>query len=223
MLLAVCIAGGFAPAASYGQCSCAAGIGSSAGDVPALQLSVDAGASLAVCGYVESAAGPNRATMSEFEVFDCVSRESLARYGATEIIDVRRHPDRLELARLKRLPVGGDWEWSLVPFSVLTISASGPSPKVGGAEWTLVAPAIDPARIERFHNALRSRQGTALEGAEVEEIIGKLLACSLAGDEDSRNLLLDLEDYLGLTMDGGIAEYHSDALRFLALSDDKGG
>lgn len=195
-------------------CVCSTGIGSSQGDLPVFTLTVDRKPHLAVCGFPESAVEPNNATLSEFDVFDCRSGLSVARYGANESREVSMQAGVIDIAQLISLPAGPHWEQREVSVSHQTISVVDSSVQVTTSQATIDAPALKPMEISKFKrelSGLNSRPSLPL--SEWETMLSKLLVCSIMRDKECAAFLRNPEAQLGLKLDSAATELHQETLR----------
>jgi hypothetical protein len=217
VLLAACDASDRTPAAQSASttesCLCFAGIGSSEGDVPVLELNVEGEVRLIVCGTAVTAVEHSKVTMSEFDVFACDSGASVIRYGAADIGEVALEGSELHITKLGRLPSGKNWQWQQVPLFRQTVSAAGSSPHVTAPESVFKAPALDQASFEALDSELammKASKATAID--DWEDFFGKLLVCSQAGHRSCIAALKDPEGVLGIGLDGAAAESHREAI-----------
>ena len=195
-------------------CLCFDGIGSSKGEAPVLELVVEGEPRAIVCGYTEAPAQARRALVSEFDVFDCASGESLAMYGATDRCEVAVRSDELHITELARLPAGEDWAWQQVPLIRRSVTAAGSSLALSAPEVVFEAPALSPERIAAFTTELATLKATRVVQIEEWELIfGKLLVCALTGDQTCIAILEDPVSRLDIELDGAVAEAHRQALR----------
>ena len=222
LVLAVVVKVPTDPATEGPACACFDGIGSQAGDVPAVVYAIDGVPRLAVCGAVETDTAETSAEktgtiMSEFDVFDCADGSSIARHSAAERVRVEQAAGGLQLTVLRRLPTGDGWDRRDVGVRVQALSATTDTAHAADPEWRFEAPLPRSERIDAFKKDLKTAKlAKSSVGKDIEETIDRLLVASLAEDEDSRSTLHDLEAYLGLRFDGSVAQHHADALELLS-------
>jgi hypothetical protein len=94
------------------NCKCIDGIGSSKGDAPILEIKLNNGENISVCGFLDTEM--EGMIYSEFNVFECSSGKSLAEFDATQFCRVIKKPDTLLIQELKYLPAGKGWTWNLI-------------------------------------------------------------------------------------------------------------
>lgn len=195
-------------------CVCSAGIGSSQGDIPVLTLTIDDKPRLAVCGYPESVVEPASTIISEFDVFDCSSNLSVARYGANDSREVSLNANSIDISHLISLPAGPHWAQRDVLVSHHKISVTGSSVQISTRQTLIEPPALEPEDIESFKRTLfelKSRPRLSLK--EWEITLSQLLVCSLMTDEQCLAFLRNPETLLGLKLDGTASQMHQDAVQ----------
>jgi len=192
------------------HCLCFDGIGSTELEQPHLVLDFSNGQSVSVCGYKDDTVeAKDSLIISEFDVFNCESGESYARYGALETCVVQSKNDTLLIHLQKYLPSGPNWEWRLTQLAInhITISDS-----VLFATNDIVSYSGDQITNEEATNFLDSFVSNQGYSEEWENEICKLEVLSLKGNSQAWEILRDYEEFTGFETDGAIAETWKDAL-----------
>lgn len=191
------------------DCMCFNGIGSSEGDEPILVSKFSNGTSLSLCGYFDKGAQDQGLTMSEFNVFNCITKEALVEYDALQTCRIEEKKDVLLIRELKYLPAGEDWDWEMVQISRQEISLIDGEINVSDPIPDLAKFEIDEAIQKEFIGNFKSGSGF---GSESESEIAKLEVLSLIGNENAWNILKNYEKFSGEYADGSLSEQLNDAV-----------
>ncbi len=172
---------------------------------------------LAVCGYLLQRAGENAIKISEFTVSDCSSNEVLRFYGAVTTCQVRAKGSSLEIIELDRLPIGERFQWIQTPYRKVEIRDVNGTPKFGDEQYVLDLSMVTDADINAFVRDLPKYKNKGYFD-EVETFIGKLLVCSLKGNEQCKTIFNDIDSYLNFVLDGAYAKFYNDCRNVLENS-----
>jgi hypothetical protein len=192
-------------------CRCFDGIGSSSKDTPILVAKFPNGQILSVCGYLEKRNSTTEALLSEFNIFNCETGESLVEYGALENCIVHFENAVLTVDKFVLLPAGNNWEWKYVSTGLQKIFIEGNAIVVSSLSPNYVVIEIPQNRINSFFNEIKELQGKGYNKA-FEEIIGKLEILALNKNILAYNILMDFNNYFGFVTDGSTAEQLNDAI-----------
>lgn len=198
---------------SFGQtvkCKCFDGIGSSENDTPVLTIEFDNGVNLSVCGYLKERKSNTEVILSEFDIFNCNTGQSVFQFGALQTYNIKSKTDSLIITELKYLPAGKNWKREFVPLTQLeifeqddTITASLPKSVYNEVD-------IDPTEVENFFNELEQLKGKG-NNSELEIIVGKLEVLTLNGNTEAKAILNNFQEYFNCNMDGALQELWNDA------------
>ena len=86
------------------------GIGSNESKKPSLSINFSNGLGLSICGYEEEIISETEVIISEFDVFNCKTGESLIAFGALQTCTVITKTDTLMIEEMIDLPVEKDWK-----------------------------------------------------------------------------------------------------------------
>lgn len=193
------------------SCPCPESIGAEAGSRPLVVVAASPGRpSLLACGYLESSdAGVVRA--SEFDVFSCESDKPVLSFSALQTATLRRDGQSLVITEVERWPFGPKWKWIDVPVWRYLVKP-GTTPAVAKT-LVLHPPVLTPRQISEalsLYVASLSEKGSF---EHYEDVIGRVLAAALTGDEASRLALQGIRRVRPAWLDGAAAEFFHQALR----------
>ena len=193
------------------DCGCFNGIGSSENDKPSLSVKFSNGQKVSVCGYEHKKISNNKVLISEFNVFDCKTGESLTVYGAMQNCQVSFENGVLKIIELKYLPAGKNWKWKQVPVGIEQILIEKNKLIVVKQKPQFENTKIEKERIDKFFAELDSiKMNGKVENPE--DILGKLEILSLNNNQKAITFLFDFENYFNYVPDGAIAEQLKDAI-----------
>jgi hypothetical protein len=92
------------------DCNCFNGIGSTESKKPSLSINFSNGLDFSICGYNQEIVSENEAIISEFDVFNCKTGESIITFGALQTCTVITKTDTLIIEEMIDLPVEKDWK-----------------------------------------------------------------------------------------------------------------
>lgn len=187
------------------ECGCFNGIGSSASDTPSLTIKFSNGTILSVCGYEQEKRSENEILISEFNVFNCKTGESLVEYGAVQTCIVKKDERGLTITELKYLPAGENWKWEQVKIGLQQIFVKENKLVVLNQKTAFGPLKIDPTRTTHFLEKLTDRKRTGTLD-HPEEIIGRLEILALNGSKEAVDILYNFENYFNYQTGGAIAE-----------------
>lgn len=190
-------------------CTCFDGISSAKTDKPIFAFDFSNGKSVTVCGHKEEDLDSKDLQISEFNVFDCSTGESLVEYGAMESCLIKTGKDSLIIQLLKFLPIGEDWKWTYVQIGEQVIIAENEELVVSGINARYHAKTISEEQQSTFIRSLEKGQGS---GSNWEDDIGGLEVLSLLGNDEAWKILKNYEDFTGEKTDGALAEQWKDAI-----------
>jgi hypothetical protein len=162
---------------------------------------------LTVCGFVDKEM--EGITVSEFNVFECTTGNSLAEYDATKICRLFEKNDTLEINEFRYLPIGENYEWELIKIGKQIITLKSDEIVVSEIEPDVERFDIDSRKVEKFLGSIEKGKGI---DENWEKEIGYLEALSIFGNEKAWNILKNYETYIGQKTDGAIAETWKDAV-----------
>ncbi len=197
----------------FGQesnCKCFNGIGSSEGDNPSFTIEFKNGIILSVCGYELEKVAQNEIRITEFNVFNCKTGESLVEFGAVQTCNVKSDKNELIITELEYLPAGKNWKWKLIPIRKQIIKETGNDVVVLPFQKAFVRNDIDQAETEQFLKELENLKGKGFNN-DFENIIGKLEVLALNNNSIAENILINFEKYFNFELDGAYAEQWIDA------------
>lgn len=172
---------------------------------------------LAVCGFLLQRTGDNSIKVSEFTISNCETNEVLRFYGAVTTCYVRSTENSLEIIELDRLPLGEGFQWIQTPYRKVILSDVSGTLKFGDEQFVLDLSNISDSDINSFVSELPNYQGKGYF-EEIETFIGKLLICSLKGNEQCEAVFNDIENYLNFVLDGAFREFYNDCKNVLEKS-----
>ena len=172
------------------ECGCYEGIGFSINDTPILVTKFDNGQILTVCGYLEKRISPTEVKVSEFNVFNCNTGESLVEFGALENCIVRFENSVLIIDKLSLLPTGDNWKWTYVTVGSQQLFKNGNDIVVTPLKPNFKMVGIPQNRINSLFKEIEKLKGKGYSDA-FEEIIGKLELLALNNNIQAYNILMD--------------------------------
>lgn len=172
---------------------------------------------LAVCGYLLQRTGDNSIKISEFTISNCETNEVLRFYGAVTTCHVRSTGNSLEIIELDRLPLGEGFQWIQTPYRKVILSDASGTPKFRDEQFVLDLSNISDSDINSFTDKLPGYKGKGYF-EEIETFIGKLLICSLKGNEQCEAVFNDIDNYLNFVLDGAFREFYNDCKNVLEES-----
>lgn len=107
------------------KCKCFDGFGSSENDTPALIIEFNNGVALSVCGFLKERKSNTEVIISEFDIFNCNTGQSVFQFGAFQTYNIKSQTDSLIITELKYLPAGKNWKREFVPLTQLEIFQLG--------------------------------------------------------------------------------------------------
>lgn len=193
------------------NCGCFNGIGATKDHKPSLNIEFTNGIRITVCGYEQKKLRDNEVLISEFNVFDCRTGESLAEYGAVQNCLVKIENEILKIIELKNLPAGKNWKWKQVSIGLQQIVVKENKLTVLGQQPQYEKTEIEKEKVELLLAELADLKGKgSLENPE--EILGRLEILALNGNQKATDILTDFENYFDFRTDGHIAEQWKDAI-----------
>ena len=200
--------GGFAQSNS---CACYNGIGSDALDTPRMTITFYEGTTLSVCGFEDEKISENEIWISEFNVFNCQTGESLAEYGALQSCLVKKDTSGLQISEFAFLPAGENWKWINVKIGFQQLFVQDNELRVFNQEPAFEKTNIDTLQADLFLSTTRNLKGSG-KIENPEELLGRLEFLALNGFKETADILNDFETYFKYPTDGAIAEQWKDAL-----------
>jgi hypothetical protein len=189
------------------DCFCFDGIGSKSSDLPIINFEFANGKKIVVCGFVDKEM--EGVTVSEFNVFDCLTGKSLTEYDATQVCRLVENNDTLQISEYKYLPILKNHEWELIKISEQFITTKENEIVVSKLKPKVESFQIDKTTAENFLMTLEKGKGI---GENWEKEIGFLEALSIMGNNKAWNILKKYESFTGQETDGAIAETWKDAI-----------
>jgi len=196
-------------AAQQVTCPCPESIGAEAGSKPLIVVASQGTPSLLACGYLESS-DTDVVRASEFDVFSCASDKPVLSFSSLQTATLQRDGRSLVITEIERWPFGPEWKWIDVPVWRYVVTP-GTTPVVAKAS-VLRPPVLTPTQISEalgVYDASLSERGSF---ANYEEVIGRVLAAALTGDEASRLALQGLHRAAPAWLDGAASEFFHQAL-----------
>lgn len=169
-----------------------------AGEKPVFKLDID-DITLVVCGYLDQRFDECSIKLSDFAIEDCTNKKHIAFYGALNTCILNKMDNELEVVELTILPVGKGMDWSQVPYSRTIISVEDDSLKISDKEIILDLSVVTDSDIESFIQELPELKKIN-ESSNSENIVGKLLVCSLKGNKKCLDIFNNLRDYLDYSL-----------------------
>ena len=194
-----------------GNCGCFDGIGSTKQDRPSLTMDFKNGRTITVCGYEQEKYSSTKIKMSEFNVFDCMTKKPLTEFGALQTCEVEIKNDTLTIIELKYLPVGRDWQWKFIPIGRQRIFPDRNQLQVSTIKPFYQSEPIRSELKSKFFQEIEQLKGKGYND-QFDNIIGKLEVLALNGNERAQKILTDFESYFNFPPDGAIAEQLKDAI-----------
>ena len=168
------------------------------GEKPVLKAEID-DITLVVCGYLDQRFDKCSIKLSEFAIEDCTNKKHIAFYGALNTCILNKMDNKLEVVELTILPVGKGMDWSQVPYSRTIISAEDDSLKISDKEIILDLSVVTESDIESFIQELPELK-KSYENNNDENIVGKLLVCSMKGNKKCLDIFNNLRGYLDYSL-----------------------
>ena len=180
-------------------------------DKPSLIIEFSNGTLLTVCGYEQEKLNENEILISEFNVFNCETGESLVEYGAVQNCIVKKDELGLKIKELKFLPAGENWKWEQVKIGLQQIFVKENRLIVLEQKPAFEQVKIDKTKSDSFLEEIRKMKGIG-QFENPEEILGKLEILALNDFKEAIDILYDFENYFNYQTDGAIAEQWKDAV-----------
>ncbi len=174
---------------------------------PVLNVIID-NTNLSVCGFLLQRQSPNSIKITEFTISNCETNEVLRFYDAVTTCQVRSTANSLEITELERLPVGSGFQWIQTPLKKVILSDVSGTPKFGDEQFALDLSNITDTDISSFVGELPNYKGKGYF-KEIETFIGKLLVCSLKGNEQCETIFKEVESYLNFELGGHYKEFYN--------------
>jgi len=168
------------------------------------------------CGFLESRDGA-AVRASELQVFACGSNEPLLNFDATQSVHLVRRGEALVVSEVQRWPFGPHWNWVDVPIWEFVVRQGSP-PSVSKT-LVLRPPELTPARVSAVLALYEKAIVTSPPEPATEDLIGRLLACALAGSGPAVRALLDLSN--ALPVDGHAGEVWAEAVAVYRLHTER--
>ncbi len=169
-----------------------------AGEKPVFKTEID-DITLVVCGYLDQRFDECSIKLSEFAIEDCTNKKHITFYGALRTCILNKMNNELEIVELTVLPVGKGMDWSEVPYSRTLITVENDSLKISDKEIILDLSVVTDSDIESFIQELPELKKIN-ESYNSENIVGKLLVCSLKGNKKCLDIFNNLRDYLDYSL-----------------------
>lgn len=183
------------------NCNCFDGIGATKDDIPAVTFTFSNGKTLVVCGFTDEAR--DEKMISEFNVFDCETKQSLVEYGALKSCKIVEKNDTLQIDEYKWLPVNKELEFKFVKIGEQIIYLQDDKVLVSERK-----PAVEKIEINQDDAALfiQSLANTKGEDDFWEKNILFLETLAIIGNQEAQEALANLEVLTGKAFDGSLSE-----------------
>lgn len=207
-------------AGMYAQsnCICFKGLASNDNKEPSLYLNFSNEQSIVVCGSELEKTDSVSILITEFNVFDCKTGNSIAEYSATKRCKVSIKKDTLSIVQMKHLPAGNHWEWIDVPVGIEYIYADGNAIRKSTTKACFTKIVIAPKLINQFYAEIDTLISNKVI-IDSEGLIGKLEVLALNDDQKAKELLLNFNEKFAYRPDGSSAELLIDAVNTLLWLD----
>jgi hypothetical protein len=182
-------------------------------DKPVMNVKIG-NTNLTICGALMQRQSPNSIKISEFTISNCQTAEALRFYRAVKTCQVTYNGNSLEIVELDRLPVGKRFQWIQTPYLKTKLSEKSGNPVFSDEQLILDLSNITASDIDSFVKGLPNYKGKGYFD-EMESLIGKLLICSMKGNEQCTAIFNDVENYLNFTLDGAIKLFYNDCKKVL--------
>ena len=187
------------------DCKCFNGISSNGSENPSLTINFSNEINLSICGYEEEKKSETEVIISEFDVFNCNTGESLITFGALQPCDVIVKPDTIVIKHLAPLPTGNSWKWQLTSVTQQLIFPKNNNTIITNPTCIYVKTEIEQSQIDQFYSELEQLKGKGYND-DLENLIAKLGVLTLNGDTKARNILNNFRLYIGYALDGSTSE-----------------
>ena len=187
------------------DCKCFNGFGSHENDNPNLTIGFSNGINLSICGYEREKISDSEIVISEFDVFNCKTEESIIFFGALQTCQIISKTDTLVIKHLASLPTGKNWKWQLTLVTQQFIYPHKDSIIITSPVCIYEKTQIEQPRVDQFFRELEAFKGKGYN-KEMENLIGKLGVLTLNGNIKARNILNEFISYMGGGVDGANSE-----------------
>ncbi|MGI6047269.1 MAG: hypothetical protein ACOYEG_04590 [Petrimonas sp.] len=187
------------------DCKCFHGIGSSEKDTPIQTIMFSNRKSVSVCGYKDND------LISEFNVFDCETGESLAEYGALSSCLINFQDDKLIITEVLSLPNNENWEYKNVPFAEEVVKPDGNNLMVEKQKPLKITLNVSEQEQNEYLNTLEPLN---LKTEEItEDLLFRLELMALGGNQKAEIILRNMENVYSL--DGHAKEIYNSAIEHI--------
>lgn len=191
------------------SCKCFKGIGSSEGDYPISTFTFSNDQTISICGWQHD----DGKTISEFNVFDCDTGNSITEYGAVQTCSYSFRNDTLAIYELKNMPAGWDWKYQLKRIGKELIVLKNGKLQSLGQRRSFSSPSIPKELQKDFIKEVKRIKYAGLNKEETwEDVISKLELMSIIKNKEALYMLKNLEKITKTQFDGGVREHYNDAL-----------
>jgi hypothetical protein len=176
------------------------------------------GKQLLVCGKKDSTINDRHRIITDVNAIDCTTGETFLGETEGEKFDVKQKADMVQITSLRYLPVGKHFAWQTTPYLEQDIQMVKDSFAISANEWKLELAPLSKEEIKAVQKDLKehakdyAKMGNAYDN---KKLIGKLLVCALHGDKESETLFENLQEKLGKTYEGDLADAYEDAQNIL--------
>lgn len=176
--------------------------------IPVLKAEIG-NTTVTVCGYLKQRHSEHSIKISEFTISDCQTNKVIRFYGAVTTCEVIYTGEALEIVELDQLPVGKNFQWVETPCKKVKITNDSGDLKFTNEQLAINLSRITEKDINSFVHKLPAYKDKGyFEG--VEDFIGKLLVCALAGSEQCQKVFYDIESHLNFAFDGAFKKFYDD-------------
>jgi hypothetical protein len=176
------------------------------------------GKELLVCGKKDSVINEKHRIITDVNAIDCTSGETFLGETEGEKFDVLMKPDMVKVTSLRYLPVGKHFAWQTTPYLEQDIQMVKDSFAISPSEWKIELAPLTKEEIKAVQKDFKehTKEYAKMTNAyDNKKLMGKLLVCALHGDKESETLFENLQEKLGKTYEGDLADYYEDAQNIL--------
>ncbi len=198
------------------KCRCYNGINSSNEDKPLMEYEFSDSIKIIVCGFLEQKINSKKIIVSEFDVFDKITGNSIVSYGAVPTCELRQVGNQIQISELFYLPIGKKWKYKRIPLFTQFLKIDDEKLVVSEKTFLPTAIKVDSSMMNVFMGEVYRNKGI-LSFNEVEVFMDKLLVLSLNNYPEAFLILNDFKTYFNVILDGTYLEHLNRNLELLAF------
>jgi hypothetical protein len=156
-----------------------------------------------ICGYLEKRVNEYKCEITETQISNCVTGESLLEISAVDNADLEIKGDKLLITKTKNLPTGQNWSFIKTPIKVWTLDLNESNSKFRESRG-LKPPFVTTSESSKLIESVKQQPPTTAD--KFETIMYKLFVSAISGDKEAELMFRDHRKIFKITLDGYIAE-----------------